>query len=180
MTGRTRGKALALGEEAADGVADGVLRLDRGSAAWDVAEGALEVLRGGDGGGVVLEVEVKVAKEPDEGWGKTSELGGISRRAAPSLAPGLDADVLGHLCHQGEAIERRLVDAAHLVVHEERREEHRHAEDLGAVLPRLVVRVDALGVEENQVVGVALGVRQGWARTKSKVPSCTDEPWGRP
>ena len=119
VDGADEGKALALGEEAADGVADGVLRLDRGSAAWDVAEGALEVLRGGDGGGVVLEVKVKVAKEPDEGGGKTSELGGISRRAAPSLAPGLDADVLGHLCHQGEAIERRLVDAAHLVVHEE-------------------------------------------------------------
>ena len=63
-------------------------------------------------------------------------------------APGLHADVLGHLSDQAQAVQRSLVDAAHLVVHEQARQQHRQREDLRAVLPRLRTspRFDEIGI----------------------------------
>ena len=67
------------------------------------------------------------------------------------------ADVTGHFRDEGESVDGRLVDSAHLVIYKGGGEEHREREDLGAVLPRLVEGVDALRVEEKKVVGTPVG-----------------------
>ena len=50
--------------------------------------------------------------------------------------------------HHGEALQRDGVDGAQLVVHKHRRQQHRKAEDLGAVLLALVHGIDALTVHQ--------------------------------
>jgi len=57
--------------------------------------------------------------------------------------------VLGHLRHQGQPVQRGLVDAAHVVVHKQAGQQHGQAENLGAVLRGLRVRVRG-------------GMRYGW------------------
>lgn len=52
-------------------------------------------------------------------------------------ARGPHADVLSHLGHQGQPVQCRLINAAHLVEHKQAGEQHRQAEDLSGVLPRL-------------------------------------------
>ena len=52
-----------------------------------------------------------------------------------------------HLCHQPQPVDGRLVDGPHLVEHKHGAQQHRQAQQLHAVLRRLVVRVDALAVQ---------------------------------
>jgi hypothetical protein len=77
--------------------------------------------------------------------------------AVHSLLVALHPDVFRHLRHQAQPVKRGFVDASHLVIHEKRGQQNGHAEYLRAVLAGLVVRVDAFGVEEDQVVRLAVG-----------------------
>ena len=119
-------EALALGEEPADGLADGVLRDGAGRSpvdCRDVSQRRLEVVRGGDATAAVrvVQVEVKVPEEPHERRREGAELADAAAARGGGASLGPDADVLGHLGDEGEAIERGFVDAAHLVVAEQGR-----------------------------------------------------------
>lgn len=139
---------------------------------------------------VLLQAQVEVAQQPEEGRGEGGQLGGVV-----GATRGTHTDVLGHLSHQrqpagrgtakvvlrsdgapalgpldppqarrglrrtrphiqkpgllclfsassiaaqeGAPVERRLIDAAHLVEHKQARQQHRQRENLGAVLARL-------------------------------------------
>ena len=50
---------------------------------------------------------------------------------------GSDPDFFGHLRHQGQAVQGRLVNAAHLVVHKQAGKQDRQGEYLRAVLSSL-------------------------------------------
>ena len=108
--------AVPVGEERLDGPPDGVLGLHRGACPGHQAQRRLEVVpRRARAPEVLLEVQVEVPQEPEEGGRVRGDvLGALALRA--------DADVLRHLGDQRQAVQRGLVDPAHLVVHEDGRE----------------------------------------------------------
>ena len=114
---------------------------------------------------ILFQSQVKVAEEPQEGGREIGQLGftcfacGTVLQGSGSLDQMLkcfkvktacacaDADVLCHLRHEGEAVERRLIDAAHLVVDEQAGQQHRQREDLRRVLPSLQGGIGAPAVQ---------------------------------
>jgi hypothetical protein len=116
---------------------------------------------------LVLELQVKVPQQPQERRREPPQLAlaALAARTAAALAagpaavalaavaaaaaaaaaavataaggPAADAYVARHLDDESEAVERGLVDAAHLVVNEQAAEQHGEAEHLCAVLRRL-------------------------------------------
>ena len=89
----------------------------------------------------------------------------VARRVA-----GLAADVFRHFGDEREAIERRLIDGAHLVVDERAREKHRERKDLREATERFRVRGSG-GCVEGRPVAEGGSVRDP--------PVCCTGPFGR-
>lgn len=86
---------------------------------------------------------------------------GSCSAAHPHLAAGPHADVLRHLCDQGQPVQRRLINAAHLVVHKQAGQQHRQGEDLRAVLSRLQASTAGEASSRMQPQEVGQKERQG-------------------